>query len=87
MKKIVLCLVLVSQFAFAQKSEDGEGKGKTFEEKKAHALSKIDMRIGKMQELKSCISAAADMAATKACREKHKASMKEMMPERKRMKK
>lgn len=82
MKKIVLCLVLVSQFAFADHHEEGEGKGKTFEEKKANALSKIDMRISKMQELKSCISAATDMAATKACREKHKASMKGMMPKR-----
>ncbi|EQC47867.1 hypothetical protein M899_2153 [Bacteriovorax sp. BSW11_IV] len=81
MKKLVLCLVLLSSVSFADDHDEKDGK-KSFAEKKAMALSKIDARMGKLGELKSCIQSAADMEATKVCRQKHKASMDEMMPKR-----
>jgi hypothetical protein len=39
---------------------------------KEHALSNIDKRIGYLNELKSCISNAADKAGIKSCRATHK---------------
>lgn len=66
-------LCLGSLNSFAEKEE-----GKTFEEKKAMMLSGTDERLKHMNELRSCISSAADEAALKACRQKMKEYRKEM---------
>lgn len=77
MKKILLmslCLVSLSAFS----DDDMKDDGKPFEEKKAMMLTKIDERIAKMNEHKSCVQAAADKEAMKACHQKMKEHRKEM---------
>lgn len=85
MKKLLVTgLCLFSLAAFADNHEEGEGK--TFEEKKANMLQQIDSKIAHMNEMKSCVSAAADKDALKACREKmkeHREDMKEKWQEKK----
>ncbi len=43
---------------------------------KEHALSNIDKRIGYLNELKSCISNAANKENIKTCRASHKTQVK-----------
>lgn len=78
MKKLLVTgLCLFSLAAFADHHEEDD-KGKTFEEKKANMLQHIDKRISNMNEMKSCVSAAADKDALKACREKMKEYREDM---------
>lgn len=57
-----------------------------FAKAKEMMLSNIDKRIGLIQEHKSCVSAAAERSALKACHEKHNADMQGLRSERKTMK-
>lgn len=52
-----------------------------FSKAKEHSLSNIDKRIGYLNELKSCVSSASDMAAVKACRQAHKTKVKALKDE------
>ena len=52
-------------------------EGPDFEKHKAEAVTEIDQRIGKLQQMKSCISGASNHEAVKACR----ADMKEFREE------
>lgn len=81
--KFILCLVLL--FSNSTFAEEKTG----FEDRKKEALSRIEERIQKLQEHKSCISAAADKEAFKAChgkmkewREDKKDEMRERKEER-----
>jgi hypothetical protein len=73
---LIFALCLISTGSFADHHE--EMQGKTFEEKKAMMIKKIDTRISYINEMKSCISAATNEEAIKVCREKMK-SHKELM--------
>lgn len=80
MKKLLVTgLCLFSLAAFADNHE--EGSGKNFEEQKAQIIQNLDKRIAGLNEMKSCISAAADKAAAKACREKFKEAKEDMKEE------
>ncbi|MFL5783079.1 MAG: hypothetical protein ACJ76H_00635 [Bacteriovoracaceae bacterium] len=48
------------------------GQGQNMEEMKQHRLGNIDKRIGYLNELKSCISAASTKDAFHACEQTHK---------------
>ena len=75
---LVLVATLLNLTAFAD--------GGDFEKHKAEALTNIDQRIQKLQETKSCMSAAKDHEGMKACREKmqefNKAERAEAMQKR-----
>jgi hypothetical protein len=70
----VTLLCLGSLSAFAEKPEEG----KTFEEKKAHSLSRIEEKLKNLNDSKTCVTSAADENALKACREKMRAHRKDM---------
>ena len=70
---VALCLASLSVFADEDKME-----GKSIDEKKAMIVSKIDERIAKMNEHKSCVQGAADETALKACHQKMKEDRKGM---------
>ncbi len=76
----VLCLGSLSSFA-------DKHEGKTFEEKKAKMSQHLDERLSHLNDAKSCVSAASDEAALKACRGKMKEHKKEMKEEWKENKK
>lgn len=91
MKLIVMFIVLWT-FSLESRAEEGAN----FATHKAEMLANIEERITKLQEHKSCVAAANDKEAMKACREKMKdwregerAEMQEKRKERmeKRMKK
>lgn len=82
MNKVILVLVVfMGSVAFADHHE--EMKGEKFETQKAKVLEKIDKRIKAMNEHKSCVSAAKDKAALKACRGKMKETRGEWKDARK----
>ena len=67
MKTLFVCFsIFVSLNSFAEEKVD-------FSKHKGEMVAGIEERIQKLQELKSCVSAAADHAAAKACH----ANMKE----------
>ena len=57
-----------------------------FENMKAMKLANIEKRITYINELKSCVTAAADKDAFKNCNEKHNSDMKALHSDRKEMK-
>lgn len=69
-----LCLGSLASFA-------DEHEGKTFEEKKAKMSQHLEERLAHINEAKACVSAAADEAALKVCKEKMKEHRKEMKKE------
>lgn len=80
-------LILIGALIFgAQAGADHHeaADGKNFETHKAEALKRIDEHLAKMNEHKTCVSAAADKEALKKCheamREFHQ-GMKEEMKE------
>jgi Skp family chaperone for outer membrane proteins len=73
---ITLTMLSLSTFA------DGEN----FDKAKEMMLTNIDKRIALVQAHKSCVSAAADKAALKACHEKHNADLQSLRSDRKTMK-
>lgn len=52
--------------------------GKNFPEKKAKILENLDQKITMMQEKRTCINAAEDHAAIKACHQKFRGKGKGM---------
>ena len=44
-----------------------QGSGMTFEQRKAEFLTRIDQRITRLQEVRTCVSAAATPEALRAC--------------------
>lgn len=68
--KVLLISLLVAPFFFASiANAEGPAAG-NFEENKAKILANLEERMGKLQEHKACVAAAADREAMKACREK-----------------
>ena len=57
---------------------EGPAKGKDFTAQKEKILKSMDQRISSLQAEKSCISAAIDHDAMKACREEQEKKMKEL---------
>ncbi len=85
-KLLVAALCIFSLTAFTDHHEEGDDKNAKFEDVKAKMVTHIDERIAKMNEHKSCVSAAADKEALKACREKmkeYREDMKEKWQEKK----
>ncbi len=77
MKKILLaitCLSSLSVFADDAMKDDG----KNFEEKKSMMLSFVEQRIANLNEHKTCIQAASDKEALKACHVKFKDEREEL---------
>ena len=66
----VLSLFVISFPVFAE--EPAEQKGIDIEKKKEDVVSRIDKRIGILQELKKCITDAATKEDLKKCRESFK---------------
>lgn len=56
-------------------------EGEMLAKVKEHQLANIDKRIGWLQEMKSCVSGAADKAAVKKCHQDHKAKMESLKDE------
>ncbi len=82
MKLLTVAMILLSFNVLADDKEDG----KPFEERKAHALQRVEERISKLNEHNACISAAADKEALKGCHQKMKAHRQEMKNKWKSMK-
>lgn len=67
---VFAALVLIAHPAGFALAEDKKEEG--FAERKAHILKELDERAAKLQEHKTCVAAAADRDALKACRGKMK---------------
>ncbi len=67
-----LTFAVVFSLCSSLSAQDGEMLGKA----KEHQLSNIDKRISSLNELKVCISGAANKEAMQACRATHKTQMK-----------
>lgn len=74
----ILTLSMISYSAFADE--------KNFAKAKEMTLTNIDKRITLIQEHKTCVAAAAERSALKACHKKHNADMKGLRSDRKTMK-
>jgi hypothetical protein len=76
------CTLIVLSLLFAMPAfaiEGGpvpKGSGDNFEQKKEELLKKIDERMRRLQERKSCVQAATTLDALSACREKFKRDKK-----------
>ncbi len=68
--KFLTCALLISLCTSVSAQNEVLAKAKE------HALSNIDKRIGYLNELKSCISNAANKEGMKTCRATHKTQMK-----------
>ncbi|MBY0516774.1 MAG: hypothetical protein K2P81_07695 [Bacteriovoracaceae bacterium] len=79
MKFLLLALVI----SLPVLAEEKDQKGEMFAEAKAQMLSNLDQRISHLTSTKACVSAAADGAALKKCREEMKTEMKGMHEEMK----
>lgn len=79
MKALAIGLIIFAS-VLAQ-AEDKADANKGFSERKAKALEMIDKRVSGMQEMKTCVSSAADHNAMKACHEKHHEAMMGMRME------
>jgi GTP cyclohydrolase III len=55
----------------------------SIEQRKAKLISSIDQRINRLQELKSCVSAAQTPEDLRKCRETFREESKELREERK----
>lgn len=84
--KLVLFIMTISLFAFAEGQEREAKKAELFSKIKSKALENIDKRISQMQENRSCISAAQNKEDMKACRSKMKEHKSEWREKRKEMK-
>ena len=81
----VLFLIFLSISAFAADTEPQfKGPGQHFEKRKAEIISRIDARIARNQEEKSCVQAAQKPADIKACQEKFKAEGRDSREQMKR---
>lgn len=83
--RILAILALAAGFgtcAFAE-GENTAAKEASFAQFKQEAVKNIDERIANLTAMKTCMSAAADMAGIKQCREKHREAMKDTRGEMK----
>lgn len=78
MKNFLFCMLLSTLFISISHS-------KGFEEKKAKVLERIEIKIGHMNTLKSCVSEASGKDSLKACKESHKKIMEAFKEENKEM--
>jgi hypothetical protein len=76
MKLLLLSITLVSMSYLAV--ADDSKKAERFNERKAHALENVEKRITILSTFKTCISAAQNKDAVKACRKANKSSMKSL---------
>jgi hypothetical protein len=60
----------------AETAPQTKAPGPTFEQHKAEILTRIDERIARNQEEKSCIQAAKTPGDVKACQDKREAEMR-----------
>jgi hypothetical protein len=81
MKKFVFTLFVVFACSSISLAADmvsqGKEPGQNFEKHKANIISRIDTRIARNQEEKSCVQAAQKPADIKACQDKFRAENKE----------
>ena len=61
-------LMLISVTTYAETSTQPHKPKKTLEQKKALRISKIDARLNKIQERKSCMSSATSLEGMQSCR-------------------
>ncbi len=66
--KLVTMFIVLCAFSLELRAEEGAN----FSTHKAEMLANIEEQIAKLQEHKSCVSAANDKEAMKACRDKMK---------------
>jgi hypothetical protein len=72
-------LFVATAFAADNAPQPGE-PGPSFEQRKADILKRIDERIARSQEEKTCVQAAKNHDDLKACREKLKAEVQQQRP-------
>lgn len=77
MKFLMMIVLCAPMIALAQ----DDGKAALFQESKADMLSNIETRMNNLNEAKSCVNAATDGAALKACHEKIQAANRELKAE------
>ena len=81
MKRIILTLFVVFACASISLAGDnvsqGKEPGQNIEKQKANIISRIDARIARNQEEKSCVQAAQKHADVKACQDKFRDENKE----------
>jgi hypothetical protein len=86
MKKTIIAAAVLS-FALAAPAfaaggdQPPMGTGPNFDQRKAEILKALDAQMSSLQEAKTCIQAAKNHDAIKACREKHMAERKELHEE------
>jgi len=83
-------LLILGMFilVYAQSPEKAKSQGKiSIEQRKANIISSIDQRINRLQELKTCVSAAQTQDDLRKCREKFKEERKEFWEEKKEQRK
>ena len=77
----VLLAILFSVIVHAEDAAPPADDAAKLQEHKTKAAEMLDKRIAKIQELKSCISGAADHKAMRECRKNHHEDMREMKME------
>jgi len=81
MKRIVMILFAVfasASISFAaDTAPQAKEFGQNFDKHKTEVISRIDARIARNQEEKSCVQAAQKPADIKACQDKFKSEMRE----------
>ncbi len=82
MTKSILAAVMAISLGASTALAEHHEEGKDFPARKAEISKEIDEHIKALQDHKSCVSAAQDPAAMKACREKMKEYRHGQMMER-----
>jgi hypothetical protein len=82
-----LCVSVISSAALVSFDAFAASENDNFADRKAKMVSKIEERIQKMEEMKTCVSAATDKAALMACHKAGKEWRKGQSEERKEMRK
>jgi len=84
MKTVLIAMavsILIAAPAFAADNvPQPKGPGPSFEQRKSDILKRIDERIARNQEEKSCVQAAKTHDDINACREKFKAEVLQQRP-------
>ncbi len=63
-------LILLTQAFTLEGQQQPRGSGQNFELKKAEILNRIDERLARIQQMKSCVQSASSRDDLRACREK-----------------
>jgi len=84
MKTAIIAMAASLLFAAMSFAADNapqpKGPGPNFEQRKADILKRIDERIARSQEEKTCIQAANNQDDLKACRDKIRAEVQQQRP-------